>query len=315
MIRQATLSRTHAWEARYVRLPHRLTDFRRREFRLDRPEHRAQLELHADSFVTGFNVAVRHWREPHDALSQIPESERGFAYEGAGMHAGLRDIATLGTATALARLLAGAGDDYVHLVHVGFGWALVPLRVPLPIKLPGTPLLRWLALDGAGFAETYFGGPSAMRRRCMRKPSEQWQARVAGCGRALWFVESADTGGVSAAIDRSSGAAQPHLWSGVGLAATYAGCADGSALDQLKAAAGPHWPHFVQGALFAAAARQRARIVPPHTRLVCRHVIGIEPEEASEWTDCAARGLDVTDQVGSYTEWKARLRNRFQRLQ
>jgi hypothetical protein len=311
----ATLSPEHAGEARYFRLPHRLTDFRRRGFRLDRPEHRIQLERHADSFVTGFNLAVRHWRDPHAVLSQIPAYERGFAYEGAAMHAALRDLATLGTANALTRLLAGAGNDYVHLIHVGLGWALVPLRVPLPVRLPSTPLLRWLALDGAGFAETYFGGPSAMHRRCMRKPTEQWQARVAGCGRALWFVESADTRGVSTAIEESPTAAQPHLWSGVGLAATYAGCVDSSDLDDLAAAAGPHWSHFAQGVLFAAAARQRARIMPPHTRLVCRHVFGVDPEVASEWTDRAAQGLDTSSQVWAYTEWKTRLRNRLHRLQ
>ncbi len=311
----AVLSRKHAGEARYCRLPHRLSDFRERGFRLDRPEHRFQLERHADSFVTGFNLAVRHWRDPHAELSQIPEYERGFAYEGAAMHAALRDLTTLGSANALTRLLAGAGNDYVHLIHVGVGWALVPLRIPLPVRLPSTPLFRWLALDGAGFAETFFGGRSAMQRRCIGKPTEQWQARVAGCGRALWFVESADTRGVSAAIEESPAEAQPHLWSGVGLAATYAGCVETSDLDDLAVAAGSHWQYFAQGVLFAAAARQRARIVPPHTSLVCRHVFGVDPEVASEWTDLAAKGLDTSTQVSAYSEWKARLRNRLNSLQ
>jgi enediyne biosynthesis protein E3 len=309
----ATLGPIRAQEARLLRLPHRLTDFSRRGFRVDRPDHRLQLERHADSFITGFNLAVVHWRDPHAVLSQMPEYERGFAYEGAAMHAALRDLATVGTANALTRLLSGPGNDYTHLIHVGHGWALVPLHASLPVRLPGTPLLRWLALDGAGFAESYFGGRDAMRRRCMRQKTEEWQARLAGCGRALWFVESADPGAVSAAIKDSPLAAQPHLWSGVGLAATYAGCAESSDLDALATAAGSHWPYFGQGVLFAVAARQRARIVPPHTRLVCRHVFGVDPEVASEWTDSDAQGLDSSTRVSAYTEWKARLRNRLHR--
>jgi enediyne biosynthesis protein E3 len=302
-------------ESRFLRLPHRLTDFRRRGFRLDRRESRVQLEHHADSFVTGFNIAARHWRDPHAALAKIANYERGFAYEGAGMHAALRDLATFGCANALSRLLNGAGDDYVHLIHVGVGWALVPTRLPLPVRLPSTPLLRWLALDGAGFAETYFGGLTAMRRRTLRKPTEQWQARVAGCGRALWFVESADPSGVNTAIERCGATARPHLWSGVGLAATYAGGIEPHDLDRLAASADRYLPYFAQGALFAAAARRRARIVPPHTESVCRQLFGIDAEVASAWTDEAAKGLESCSDISAYTEWKSRLRSRFVHLQ
>ena len=293
-----------------LRLPLALADFSRRGFRVDRPAARVELEGHARSFLEGFNAAVTHWRDPHAALAEFPPFERGFAYEGAAMHAALRDLATCGQARALQKLLTAQGDDYIHLIHVGYGWALAPLRIPLLIYKPPTPLLRWLALDGAGFAETYFGGIAALRRRCRRTPTETWQARVAGSGRALWFAESADVAGVAATIDSVPPSARPHLWSGIGLACCYAGCADEAKLTELVAASGQHWPHFAQGATFAIAARSRADVVPRHTERACRFLFSVEPRVVADWTDEAAQGLTDSSKVSAYIEWKARLRRR-----
>ncbi len=256
---------------------------------------------------------MEHWRDPHPALASIAAYERGFAYEGAAMHAAIRDVLTAGRAAALARLLDGVGDGYVHLIHVGYGWAFTPTRLPLPTPRPATPLLRWLALDGAGFAETFFGGRRSMYRRCRGRATGAWQARVAGCGRALWFLESADVGGVTDAIGRAAESARPWLWSGIGLAACYAGGADEAEVDDLVSASAEYWPHVAQGALFAVAARCRAGIVPPHTERVCRQLFEVAPAEAAEWTDQAARGLTESADVSAYVEWRSRLRAKITR--
>jgi len=298
-------------------LPPDLADFRRRGFRLDRADDRAVLEGHAHAFLDGFNLAVRHWRDPHAALGTVPPLERGFAYEGAGMHAAVRDTLTAGRARALERLLGGPGEAYTHLVHVGYGWAFVPLRVPLPVPLAGTPLLRWLALDGAGFAETFFGGRRALRRRAAGRgragglrAEQRWAARTAGCGRALWFVESAHVPGVVDEIATAPVAARPHLWSGVGLACTYAGCAGPAEVAALRSAAGPDRNHFLQGVMFGVTARWRSGAVPEHTRVVAREVLDAAPQEVAAWTDAAAAGLTARTDVGAYDTWKARLRAR-----
>jgi hypothetical protein len=283
-----------------------MADFSRRGFRLDRPESRAALELHARSFLTGFNT-VAGWRDPHAALAEVPAEERGFAYEGAGMRAAWNDLAA-GRGHALRKLLDGPGLGFVHLIHVGYGWGLVPSRFPVPVLVPRTPLLRWLALDGAGFAEVYFGGTSALRRRSARTPSPKWAARLAGCGRALWFVESADVTGVAKVINSLPRHAKSHLWAGVGLAACYAGCVDETKISELLDASGADEPYLRQGALFAIAARFRARIVPAHTELACRRLFAVPPQEAAAWTDAAAKGLAGRADLAAYLEWKSRLR-------
>ncbi|OKI35450.1 hypothetical protein A6A25_23520 [Saccharothrix sp. CB00851] len=291
-----------------LRLPPRMADFSRRGFRTDLPAQRAVLEGHARSFLTGFNLAVRSWREPHEPLSRVDGEERGFAYEGAAMFAGLLDLATAGRARALDRLLAGPGDAYAHLVHVGAGWLFTAARVPVLPRLPGTPLLRWLAVDGSGFGEVYFGGTRALLRRAARTPGAVWRARLAGCGRALWFAQSACPSGVADVIGRTPPVARPHLWSGVGLAAAYAGAADEAARTEMLDLVGRHRAHFAQGVVFAAGARVRSGIVPRHTRDACAQVLGLTAEEAARWADDACADLLDSPDVQAYLEWKARLR-------
>ncbi|MGH2602689.1 MAG: DUF1702 family protein [Dehalococcoidia bacterium] len=293
--------------ARLLRLPLGLADFSRRGFRIDRPADRRILETHARSFLTGFNLAAQHWRDPHPALQTIPAPERGFAYEGAGMYAGIRAILARGDGAAFRRLCSGVGDDYIHLIHVGYGWAGAAL--PNPTRtVPSTPLLRWLALDGTGFARVYFGGSRMVRSLWSRPPRDHTSAMMAGAGRALWFVESASPDDVAAIIEQAPGHARSELWAGIGLASCYAGCADAGVLDAMVHASGADSPAFGQGALFAIAARARSGTVPRHTEQACQNLFGIDPDQARDWTDVAANGLTELASVGAYAEWKSRLR-------
>lgn len=287
-----------------------MADFGARGFRTDRPAARAVLEEHARNFLRGFNLAAARWAPPHEELhEQIPAAERGFAYEGAGMFAGLQDLFTAGRARAVRRLLAGPGDGYVHLIEVGAGWLFTPARISAVPRLPEGNLLRWLALDGSGFGRVYFGGARALRRLAAAHAGPRREARLAGAGRALWFAESAHPDGIADMIDGLAPAARRHVWSGVGLAVTYAGAAEDAALDRLAALAEPHHDHFAQGVLFGAAARHRSGIVPDHTRLAATRFLGIPVDEAARWCETTAADLHASTDIHAFPRWKQRLRD------
>lgn len=297
-------------------LPRSLVDFERRGFRLDRPDRRAHLEHVAVSFLDGYDMARRakDLDGLHDRLATVPADFRGWAYEGAGMHASIVDTMTFGRARAVSALVGGRGDDYTHLVHIGAGWTTALARVPwVPVK-PTTPLLCWLSLDGAGFGASYFGGRRVVTRLAGRTRTPADRARLTGAGRALWFVESGDVPGVAETIAALPPAAHGEVWAGVGLACAYAGPTEPNDRDRLLAASGRHRSRLAQGVAFAAAARLRAEHVPEHTAVACTDLVGADVETVVGWAYDTCTDLEDRTDAAAYDLWRRRLAARCARI-
>jgi hypothetical protein len=285
--------------------------FERRGFRLA-PGARPRLEEIGRTFVGGYRAALED-DDPgalEHALARVPGELRGFAYEGAAMGVTLRDLLSPWRSRGLDRLLAGPGSAHVYMVHVGAGWALARLRCLPRATLRLDPLLRWLALDGYGFHEGYFHPVRRLRDGAVPRAFDGYAARAfdQGLGRSLWFVEAADPAAIAAAVHRLAPDRQPDLWSGVGLAAAYAGGADAETLRLLAYAGAGARNELAQGAAFAAAARLQAGNPAAHTDLACRVLCGRSSEEAAEVTTDAARELPPDGSVPAYEVWRRRLR-------
>lgn len=286
-----------------------MANFQRRGFRTDRPAARDCLEAVATSFLTGYNLAARarDIDELHALLAEVPEAQRGFSYEGAGMHTAIADLLNFGRSERTERLARGPGAGYRHLVHVGAGWPLAPIRSARCLRLPRTPLLRWLALDGAGFGAAFFGGERALQRICRRTDSPHQRIRIAGAGRALWFQQAADIEAIQRVIAAQPPAAAADLWAGVGLACGYAGATDTDSRRQLAQASGRFLSNVGQGVLFASTARLRSGFVPEHTTQACRELVGLSVEQAAQWTDEECADLVDRPDVEAYQLWRDRL--------
>lgn len=260
------------------------TSFARRGFRCDDDAIRERLEGVAGTFVQGYHFALQESRpEPLAArLESLPLELRGFAYEGAGMALQILDSLTPWRPSRLRAFLDGPADAHVYIVHIGAGWALARLPLsPERLRARFDRVQGWLTLDGYGFHEGFFHAPRALARQ--RVPAKvRGYARRAfdqGLGRSLWFVEGADPGRIHATISAFPAERQGDLWSGAGLACTYAGGRDRAVIERLKSLAGSHGPALAQGAAFAAVARYRAGYVPPQTELACQVLGGASAEE------------------------------------
>ncbi|HBY77208.1 MAG TPA: hypothetical protein DEG47_09470, partial [Cyanobacteria bacterium UBA11148] len=175
-------------------------------------------------------------------------------------------------------------------------------------------LLGWLAIDGYGFHQGYFYPSQYVQKQALPKKLSGYSRRVfdQGLGRSLWFVYGADIPGITNSLltfhpDRLS-----DLWSGIGLACTYAGGVDGDAIKALKIAAGNYQHHLAQGAAFAAKARQRAGNLTPHTELACQLLCGMSSDAAAEITDIALENLSPEEETPAYEVWRRRIQGQFQ---
>lgn len=288
-------------------------DFATRGFHLDRPDSRQWLEQSAASFIRGAQLLTDRSAVPHQALREVEADRRGFAYEGAAMTAAILDAASLGRTRHLPALLGGEGFRYRHLIHVGVGWAMSVAKIPTP-RLWGCldPLLRWLAVDGAGFRQMFFDTRQVTDRIAGGAGSSPaTRLRIQGAGRALWFVHAADVGRIHDWIKTVPREHSGDLWSGVGLAAAYAGDHKGPEAAELLAAAGPWSAHLAQGVVFGAAAHDSHGRAPDRVEVLLGDLLGIASSEAARWADEASRDLVRPGQgIAGYLDWQRRIQLR-----
>ncbi len=289
------------------------------------PEARTVLETVGASFLAGLSSAAgaRRVADVDTDLAELPTRFKGFAYEGAAMGFALVDALTPGTPRRSAEFLDGTGDRHVYMAYVGIGWALA--RLPRFLWRRATagatdPLLRWLVHDGYGFHQAYFHTDTYVHgRRAVTDfpwPPEgpaSYAARAIdqGIGRATWFVAGSDPAVAADLIDRFPQSRHQDLYSGAGLAATYAGGCTEEELRLFLRRSGPHAPFVAQAAAFAAQARVRAGLLVPHTELATQVFCRTSATEAARATEELIPSGPSGSGLPAYEVWRRALAERF----
>lgn len=286
------------------------------------PASRDLLETVGKSFLTGYAHAAeaRTVADAEANLERIPTQFRGFAYEGAAMGFAVRDGLPAGGRRHVTEFLAGRARNHVYMAYVGVGWAIA--RVPKFRRAAATasatdPLLRWLVLDGFGFHQAYFHTDKYVHGQFHEidfpwpADGPQWYTSHAidqGIGRAMWFVGGTDPELVASMIDKFPEERKADLYSGAGLAATYAGGVTEQELRVFWDRADTYRPQLAQGSAFAASARVLADLVIPHTDLATRVFCDMTPREADDL--CTRLRPDGPDgDVPAYEVWRRRIAN------
>jgi enediyne biosynthesis protein E3 len=291
----------------------------RRGFSARSDAARQHLETAGRSFLEGYHAALQLGR-PGDLacqLDRVATLYRGFAYEGAAMALALVDHLLPIGSSRWQGFLKGPGAAHRFMLHVGYGWAMARLpwlRRGMDRRLPQhDPLLRWLIVDGYGFHEGYFYSPRYVAQQAGPRQLTGYSLRAfdQGLGRSLWFISAADGPRLVELLAKFHACRLPDLWSGIGLACTYAGIAEAEALQFIFEAAGPYRGDLAQGASFAAKARQLAGNPAEHTDRACRQFCGLDAESAALVSDDELRDLPA-EQPGmpAYDAWRSRIRER-----
>jgi hypothetical protein len=247
-------------------------------------------------------------------LNSVDLEFRGFAFEGAGMGLALLDRLTPWPQSRLSEFLLGAGEPHTYMVHVAVGWvwARMPfrfLRTDRHLDL----LLRWLAFDGWGFHEGYFHWPKYINGQAPPQSLAGYERRAfdQGLGRSFWFVNGGNAELLKTTISNFAERRQADLWSGLGLAATYAGGATEEALVTLRQMSGPFQPQLAQGSAFAAKARVRAGNVVDYTHQATRVLCGLSVRDAAQLTDSCLEDLPPDTSEPAYEIWRRQIQSHF----
>jgi hypothetical protein len=212
--------------------------------------------------------------------------------------------------TRLERFMTTVAAPHVYMAHVGAGWATARLwRSPDRARTGLDPLLGWLAVDGYGFHEGYFRSKRIIRQCVRPRGARGYTAHAIdqGVGRSLWFVDGGDVDQIANSIGRFPVDRRADLWSGVGLAAAYAGGATADQLRALKLQAGRDAPELAQGAAFAAEARARANNPADHTNMACEIFAFRSADDAAALVRTLRDGLNDSIDVPAYETWRRRV--------
>ncbi len=300
----------------FLRIDVAETNYVRRGFRGGDAQAIANIEAIGAAFLHGYHVALGSdsIAATIASLETTDAPFRGFRYEGAAMVLYLLDRLLPGKRDRFDTFIADRGADHIYMAYVGAGWA----HARLPFGLGGAlarrdPLLRWLMLDGYGFHQGFFHWRTAVEGSQHVPWRVRGYARRAfdqGLGRSLWFVDGHEPDRVAATIATFASSRHADLWAGAGLAATYAGGVPAVSLQRLAVCAGPYRDWLAQGSAFAAAARQRAGNVVPHTDDACRAFCGRDVQTVAGLVESVRLELPADDaKQPAYEIWRQRTRD------
>lgn len=286
----------------------------RRGFVAASPAMQHRLEGIGLAFVSGYHAALQERSDFSRLAARIAEENTpemaGFAYEGAGMGFALVDQLTFGRRW---QAMVERFPQHVYLVLVGAGWAMARLhRRALPSFAVAVDDLHWpLIYDGYGFHQAYFS-PEPYVRRQKLPPLRGYALRGfdQGVGRCLFFVEGGSPERTVSTLLSFADHRRPDLWSGLGLASTYAGGIDAEALTTIgrAAAADGALPWLCQGVVFAAAARELAGNTSEATRLACAILCRMEPADAAVLSQrTPVRPPKINSEMPAFEAWRCNI--------
>ncbi|MDJ0697857.1 MAG: DUF1702 family protein [Mastigocoleus sp. MO_167.B18] len=263
-------------------------------------ESTKQLRSSSNAFFNGYNTALEVGLS-HILISELQafnDNLRGFAYEGAGMGLAMIDYTSFSKESKLQKFV-DENPNYKILAHIGAGLAIAALNRDIEKSLAlMNPMQRSWVIDGYGFYNGIFKWKQSVQKQIVPKKVTGYarQAFDRGLGRSLWFYFAGNIDRIVGQLQKFPESRHADMWSGIGLASTYAGIVSKESLRNLKAAAGSYTSDLSLGSIQAANIRYLADNIVDYTNLACSIFCGMSAEDAAKLTFKVMEGLNINEQ-------------------
>lgn len=258
---------------------------------------RQQVKKSAFGFLGGYNKALEFGFSPLliSELDGYNRNLRGFAYEGAGMGLAMIDYTALGKRSRLQEFLEGPAAQYPELIHVGAGFSIALLHKNIHKTLSQMPpFYRWWAIDGFAFCRGIFEWKKCVIHQVTYGLDGYFlRAFDRGLGRWFWFMHDADVMRIVDQLQNFPDSRHADLWSGIGLACTYAGGVNQKQIEFLKESAKSHVSYLALGSALAAKCRLTADHIVEHNDLACSILCNMSTEEVGQLTLHIAKEIKI----------------------
>jgi hypothetical protein len=232
--------------------------------KFDSGESQHRTELVAKTVIEGYNSAIEKGVS-EDLLTMrlmIKNELVGFFNEGVGM-----GIYTLSLFSPSRNVywdyINGPGKSHEYMSYIGAGIACGVFNKPFDKFLSiANPTCGLLILNGIGFYYAYFKTDKGVTKHFIRNDVKRdpfyLECYDNGVGRALWFCKNGDVKKIHDTINDFSESRKAAIWSGIGLAATYAGGVSENKIRELKDLSGVYSINLAEGSFLATHCRDLA---------------------------------------------------------
>lgn len=177
------------------------------------------------------------------------------AFEGCSMAIAITSLKNRDSLIDWHLFVSQKGQNYLSQIHVGLGWALAELKLPIQQYLISIdPKWQLRVLDGFGYYCGLFRRREAIRT--MSFPTEIPEALYAGfnqgIGRFLFYLAQGDVERLSRNIELFADNRHADFWRGIGIAATFIGLESTDTVNALFDESGEHSKQFAVGIALAA---------------------------------------------------------------
>ena len=153
------------------------------------------------------------------------------------------------------------GTDFLSQIHVGLGWALAELQLPVEQYISGIDV-KWQlrVLDGFGYYSGLFKRRDVIRK--MLVPSQISNEMKAGfdqgLGRFLYYLSNGDCERLERSISLFPDERHADFWRGVGTAVTFIGCHNTGSIQLLFENSDPFKSEFILGCAMVSISIEKA---------------------------------------------------------
>ena len=183
------------------------------------------------------------------------------AFEGCSMAIALKSLKNRDSLIDWHLFISTKGHNYLSQMHVGLGWALAELKLPvLQYLISIDPKWQLRVLDGFGYYCGLFRRREAIRTMSypLEIPEDLYAGYNQGIGRILYYLAQGDVERLSRNIELFPDDRHADIWRGIGIAATFIGGLDESAINEMMKSAGDFEKQLLVGVALATNSLKKA---------------------------------------------------------
>jgi hypothetical protein len=209
------------------------------------------------------------------------------------MALGILDATSIRRPSSFRSLLDASDEKQIYTMIVGLGWAIS--RFPMIKRIESlcpTPFLKSLIGDGLGFHQAFF-----YHRRIPNLP-------IPSHARDPQMLSGGNADYLHAHVQKFPVEWHSCIWSGVGLAATFASGSSDSNLERLRSLASTHHPYLAQGSAFAATALSLSNCTQPFHSICCEKLCGLSIAQATEASESTKPSKQTNSGIRQFEQWR-----------